>query len=66
MKISISSPKDNSDLHKSSLCGKGEQKTAMIAGKQDIPIALSYATDDILNQIVGESGLIEFVNRINK
>jgi len=62
MKVSLVSGNENNEIYKTDVCGKGEKKTAMVAGKKDIPEALSYAVDDVLNKMLSETELINSIN----
>jgi uncharacterized lipoprotein YajG len=66
MKVSLVSNKDNKELFSTTVCGKGEKKTGMAAGKKDIPEALSYAVDDVLSKMLSETELINSINKFNK
>ena len=66
MKVSLVSGKENSEIYKTDVCGKGEKKTALVAGKKDIPEALSYAVDDVLSKMLSETELINAINKFKK
>ena len=63
MKVSLVSAKENTELYKTDVCGKGEKSTPVIAGKKDLPEALSYAADDVLNKLLNETELINSINK---
>jgi uncharacterized lipoprotein YajG len=61
--ILLNSGKDNTELYKGSVCGKGEKKKTMILDKNDIPDALMLATDNALDKILNGTELISSINR---
>ena len=66
MKALLTAGDENNPLYKGNFCGKGEKSTAIVAGKKDIPAALSLAVDDVLRKLADETELINQVNTFNR
>jgi uncharacterized lipoprotein YajG len=63
MKVSLVSGKENTEIYKTNVCGKGEKTTPVIAGKKDIPEALSFAVDSVLSKLLNDMELIKSINK---
>jgi uncharacterized lipoprotein YajG len=66
MKALLTSGDEKNSLFKGNFCGNGEKHTALIAGKKDIPAALSLAVDDVLQKLANETDLINQINTFKK
>lgn len=61
--VSLVSAKENNEIFKRNICGKGEKTTPLIASKKDIPEALSYAVNDVLSKLLNETDIINLINK---
>ncbi len=61
MNVSLISATKSNEIYQTSICGKGEKTSGLVAGKKDFSTAISYALDDILNKLVNDTELIKAI-----